>query len=148
MPSVAIVTGTYPPRHRDGTGLTYAVLARRLAAQGWAVNVLVNKGKPGDGTGTGVAAPGEISVVAGISTFSDVVAELALRAADVVVTSKNAVYTARLASALAPRPVVIYFQGVTRSPPQANYPVRRAWHSRRTICGASISRGPGATGRC
>jgi glycosyltransferase involved in cell wall biosynthesis len=114
MPSIAIVTGTYPPRHRDGTGLSFLALARRLAARGWAVNVLVTKGKPVDGTGTGPAVPGETSLAAGLSNFEDVMSEIARRPVDVVVTSKNAGFAARLATALAPRPVVIYLQGVTR----------------------------------
>lgn len=122
MPSVAIVTGTFPPRHRDGTGLTFAALAERLAAMGWAVNVLVTKGKPGDGTGTSAAAAGEVAVLTGISTLSDVVAEVARRAVDVVVTSKNAGYSTQLGSLLAPRPVVIYFQGVTQIHPAPDLP--------------------------
>lgn len=115
MPSIVIVTGTYPPHFRDGTAISFALLARRLAESGWAVTVLVSKGHRRNDRGPDKPQPGEISVRFGRPELADILA-LIPTSCDVVVTSKTFGFGARLADAIAPRRTVMYFQGQSAGP--------------------------------
>lgn len=121
MPSIVIVTGTYPPHFRDGTAISFAVLARRLAASGWAVTVLVSKGQKRRDSGPVRPGAGEIGVRFGLRAAEAMIAAVAARPSDVVVTSKNFGFALQLARAIAPRRTVMYFQGQSggKSPPPA-----------------------------